>query len=95
MQLGNLLLRLGSCLLGWNPSLLILTASNNYDRQKYQSRELLTPLLAGLESGSLSGFNSKCHLLWTEVSVQGAPVSLACWAGIPVDLVLIVRVIYY
>ena len=67
MQLGVLLLRLGSsclpCLLGWNPS--------------------------------LSSFNSKFHLLLTEVSVQGAPVSLACWVGIPVYLVLIVSLIYY
>ena len=36
----------------------------------------------------LSSFNSKFYLLLTEVSVQGAPVSLACWVGIPVYLVL-------
>ena len=44
---------------------------------------------------SLSSFNSKFHLLLTEVSVQGAPVSLACWAGIPVYLVFIVYFIYH
>ena len=38
---------------------------------------------------SLSSFNSKFHLPYTEVSVQGAPVPLACWVGIPVYLVLI------
>ena len=32
---------------------------------------------------SLSSFNSKFHLLLTEVSVQGAAVSLSCWVGIP------------
>ena len=42
---------------------------------------------------SLSTFNSKFHLLLTEVSVQGAPVSLACWVGIPVYLVLAVSFI--
>ena len=35
-------------------------------------------------------YNSKFHLLLTEVSVQGARVSFACWVGIPVYLVLIV-----
>ena len=44
---------------------------------------------------SLSSFNSKFHLLLTEVSVQGASVSLACWVGIPVYLALIVSFIYY
>ena len=39
---------------------------------------------------SLSSFNSKFHLPYTEVSVQGAPVSLASWDGIPVSLILIV-----
>ena len=34
-------------------------------------------------------------LLKTEVSVQEACVSLACWVGIPVYLVLIVSLIYY
>ena len=38
---------------------------------------------------SLSSYNSKFHLLMTEVSVQEAPVSLACWVGIPVYVVLI------
>ena len=40
-------------------------------------------------------FNSKIHLSLTEVSVQGAPVSLACWVGIPVYLVLLVSFIYH
>ena len=40
-------------------------------------------------------FNSKFHLSLTEISVQGAPVSLACWVGIPVYLVLIVSFIYH
>ena len=40
-------------------------------------------------------FNSKIHLSLTEVSVQGAPVSLACWVGIPDYLVLLVRFIYH
>ena len=44
---------------------------------------------------SLSTFNSKFHLLLTEVSVQGAPVSLASWVGIPVYPVLIVSFIYH
>ena len=44
---------------------------------------------------SLSSLNSTFYLLLTEVSVQGAPVSLACLVGIPVYLVLIVRFIYY
>ena len=38
----------------------------------------------------MSSFNGKFHLLLTEVSVQGAPVSIACWVGIPVNLILIV-----
>ena len=41
----------------------------------------MSPLLAGLESQLFR---------LTEVSVQGASVSLACWVGIPVYLVLIV-----
>ena len=45
--------------------------------------------LLGWNPGLLS-FNSKFYLLLTEVSVQGAPVSLACWVGIPVYLALIV-----
>ena len=40
-------------------------------------------------------FNSKFHLSLTEVAVQEAPVSLACWAGIPVYLALIVSFIYH
>ena len=41
---------------------LIFIVSNNYDRLKYQSREPLSPLLAGLESqfiywGLIVGFN--------------------------------------
>ena len=39
-------------------------------------------------------FKSKFHLSLTEVSVQGAPVSLACRVRIPVYLVLIVSFIY-
>ena len=31
----------------------------------------------------------------TEVSVQEAPVSFACWVGIPVYLLLMVSFIYY
>ena len=31
------------------PIFLILIVSDNYDRLKFQSRELLSPLLAGLE----------------------------------------------
>ena len=42
----------------------------------------------------LSTFNSKYELPETEVSVQGAPVSLACWVGIPVYLLLIVSFNY-
>ena len=37
------------CLVGI-PVYLILIVSDNYDRLKFQSRELLSPLLAGLES---------------------------------------------
>ena len=44
---------------------------------------------------SLSSFNSKFHLSLTKVSDQGAPVSLACWVGISVYLVLILSCIYY
>ena len=44
---------------------------------------------------SLSSFNSKFLLILTEVSVQGAAVSLASWVGIPVYLVLIVSFIYH
>ena len=44
---------------------------------------------------SVSSFNSKFHLLLTEVSVQRTPVSLACWVGIPVYLVLILSFIYH
>ena len=52
-------------------------------------------MLAGLEIPRLSSFSSKFHLLLTEVSVQAAAVSLACWVGIPVYLVRIVSFIYY
>ena len=85
------------------PVYLVLIVSFICHRLKYQSREFLSPLLAGLESqlpqvhitlSSFSSFNSNCHLSLTEVSVQGAPVSLACWVGIPVSLVLIVTSIY-
>ena len=43
------------------------------------------------------GIKSKFHLhvSYTEVSVQGAPVFLTCWVGIPVSLVLIVSSIYH
>ncbi|CAH3184490.1 unnamed protein product, partial [Porites evermanni] len=63
-------------LLGWNPSF------SSFNRSS------CLPCLLGWNP-SLSSFNSKFHLLLTEVSVQGAPVSLACWVGIPVYLVLI------
>ena len=49
------------------------------------------PCLLGWNT-TLSSFNSKFHLLLTKVSVMGAPVSLACWARIPVYLVFIVLV---
>ena len=108
------------------PGYLVLILCFIYYWLKYKSRELLSPLVAGLESQfiyflkvsfiyywlkyqsgssclpcllgwnpSLSSFNSKFHLLLTVISVQGAPVSLACWVGIPVYLVLIVSFIYY
>ena len=76
------------------PVYLVLILSFIYYWLKYQSRELLSPLLLGWNP-SLSSFNRKFHLLLTEVSVQGAPVSLACCAGIPVYKVLIVSFIYY
>ena len=65
------------------PVYLVLIVSFIYYWLKYQSRELLSTLLLGWNP-SLSSFNGKFHLLLTEVSVQGAPVSLACWVGIPV-----------
>ena len=39
---------------------------------------------------SLSSVNKKFQVAETEVSVKGAPFSLACWVGIPVSLILIV-----
>ena len=59
-----------------------------HNRLSYQSRYYLSCLLGW--NPSLSSLNSKFHLLLTEVSVQGAPVSLDCWVGIPVYIVLIV-----
>ena len=44
---------------------------------------------------SLFSFNSKFHLSLTEVSVQGASVSITSWVGIPVYLVLMVSFIYH
>ena len=38
---------------------------------------------------SLSSFNSKLLLSLTEISVQGATVSLACWVGFLFYLILI------
>ena len=55
---------------------------------------LCLPCLLGWNP-SLSSFKSKFHLPLTEVSVQGASVSLACWVGIPVYLVLKVSFIYH
>ena len=44
------------------PVYLILTVSNNYDRLKYNSKELLSPLLTGLESQFIySNVNSKLY----------------------------------
>ena len=61
---------------------------------KYQSGSFCFLSFLGWNP-NLSSFNSKFHLLLTEVSVLGAPVSLPCWVAIPVYLVLIVSFIYY
>ena len=61
---------------------------------KYQSKSSCLPWLLSWNP-SLSNFKSKFYLLLTEVSVQGACVSLACLVGILVYLVSIVSFIYY
>ena len=73
---------------------LVLTIILNRNRVKYQSGSSCLPCLLGWNP-SLSSFNNTFHLLLTEVSVQKAPVFLACWVRIPVYLVLIIRFIYY
>ena len=43
---------------------------------------------------SLPSLNKKFQVAETEVSVKGAPFSLACWVGIPGFLVLKVSIKY-
>ena len=79
---------------GSNPSLSTFNSTFHLLFTEVSVREILSPLLAGLES-QFSTFNSKIHLLLTEVSVQEALVSLASWVGIPVYLVLLVSFTFY